>query len=143
MTFKQDSSRGYTNISSSNSDEILRSLLSSVYGLPFLPIYDVLPTWTESKTMISILYPSSSEVGNNALNRAFKAAHPSQWTFITQLRKFHAEVETKYLQLAVGTMPSQPVAKKWRVRDGRLKRLVDNYNPSEKLDFIRKIGYMF
>ena len=90
---------------------------------PFLPINDVLPAWTELKTKIWILYPSSyisdyinyfettwlfstsypismwnvtsaveydeprtnnaSEGGNNALNRAFKAAHPSLWTFLT------------------------------------------------------------
>ena len=31
-------------------------------------------------------------------------------------------------------MPSQPVTKKWKVREGRLKHLVDNYNPSGKLD---------
>ena len=46
---------------------------------------------------------NASEWGKNALNRAFKAVHFSLWTFLTKLRKFHAEVETKYLQLAVGT----------------------------------------
>ena len=75
---------------------------------------------------------NASEWGNNVLNtnRAFKAAHPSLWTFLTKLRKFHAEVETKYLQVAVGTTPSQPVPKKWRIREGRLKHLADNYKPS-------------
>ena len=105
-------------IPSYNSDEVLRS---SVYGLFFQQIDDVVPAWTELETKIGILFPTSkllgysppailspcgmsplpwsmtknaSERGNNALNRAFKAAHPSLWTFLTKLRKFHAEVET-------------------------------------------------
>ena len=41
----------------SNSDEVLTS---SVYRLFFQPIDDVLPAWTELKTKICILFPSSS-----------------------------------------------------------------------------------
>ena len=58
--FNQAQMRPFQKIPSSNSDEVLRPLLSSVYGLPFLPIDDVLPAWTQLKTNIWILYPSSS-----------------------------------------------------------------------------------
>ena len=43
---------------------------------------------------------NASEGGNNTLNMAFNASHPSMWTFISSLRKFHAEVETKLCLLA-------------------------------------------
>ena len=85
---------------------------------------------------------NASEGGNNALNRAFNSSHPTLWSFISTLRKFHAEVETQVLQIAVGTQPCEPVAKKWKVRDARIKHLVDGYNPAQKLEFIRKIGYL-
>ena len=75
-------------------------------------------------------------------NRAFNASHPTLWTFIATLRKFHAEAETKY-QISLGTEPSQPVAKKWKVRDEKIKILMNNYNPGNKMDFMIKIGYMF
>ena len=156
-----------------STSEVLRVLLSSVYGLPFLPIGDVLDAWTEMKTRIWILYPThaitdyityfektwlfstsypismwnissaveydeprtnnASEGGNNALNRAFNASHPSMRTFISTLRKFHAEVETKYQQMSVGTATSE----------ARIKHIVESYNPADKLDFLRKIGYLF
>ena len=80
---------------------------------------------------------------NNALNRAFNASHPTLWTFIATLRKFHAEAETKHLQISLGTAPSQPVAKKWKVRDEKINIFMNNYNPGNKMDFMIKIGYMF
>ena len=86
---------------------------------------------------------NASEGGNNALNRAFNASHPSMWTFISTLRKFHAEAETKYQQISVGTATSEPSAKRWRVREARLKHVVESYNPADKLDFLRKIVYLF
>ena len=86
---------------------------------------------------------NASEGGNNALNRAFHASHPTLWTFISTLRKFHAEAEAKHLQISLGTAPSQPVAKKWKIRDEKIKILMNNYNPGNKMDFMIKIGYMF
>ena len=68
---------------------------------------------------------NASEGGNNALNRAFNASHPSMWTFISTLRKFHAEVETEYQQISVCTATSEPVAKIWRVREARIKHVVE------------------
>ena len=181
--FNQAQSRKFQKIPGSNTDDILRVLLSSVYGLPFLPVNDVLQGWIELKTKMWILYPTpaisdyiryfentwlfssaypvrmwnvsdavehdqprtnnASEGGNNALNRAFDASHPTLWTFISTLRKFHAEAETKHLQISLGTAPSQPVAKKWKVRDEKIKILMNNYNPGNKMNFMIKIGYMF
>ena len=180
--FNQAQSRKFLKIPGSNTDDILRVLLSSVYGLPFLPVNDVLQGWIELKTMMWILYPTpaisdyiryfentwlfssaypvrmwnvfdavehdqprtnnASEGGNNALNRAFDASRPTLWTFISTLRKFHAEAETKHLQISLGTAPSQPVAKKWKVRDEKIKILMNNYNPGNKMDFMIKIGYV-
>ena len=39
-------------------DEVLRSLLYSVFGLPFLPLNDVVNAWTELKTRLWYLYPT-------------------------------------------------------------------------------------
>ena len=39
-------------------DEQLRPLLNSVYGLPFLPVHDILPAWTELKTTLFTLRPT-------------------------------------------------------------------------------------
>ena len=173
--------RKFQKIPDSTSDEVLQVFLSSVYGLPFLPIGDVLYAWTELKTRIYILYPTpaitdyityfekiwslstsysismgnitsavendeprtnnASEGGINALNRAFYASHPSMWT--STLRKSHAEVETKYQQMSVGTATSEPVSKRWTVREARIKHVVESYNPADKLDFLSKIGYLF
>ena len=55
--FNQAQMRRFQKIPDSTSDGVLRVLLSSVYGLPFLPIGDVLHAWTELKTRIGILYP--------------------------------------------------------------------------------------
>ena len=176
----EDACSTSTKIPDSTSDEFH---LSSVYGLPFLLIGDVLDIWTVLKTRIWILYPTSaitdfityfektwifstsnpismwnissaveydeprtnnaSEGGNTALNRAFSASHPSMWTFISTLRKFHSWVETKYQQTSVGTATLEPVAERWRVRKARIKHVVESYNPADKLDFLRKIGYLF
>ena len=172
--------RKFQKIPDSTSDEVL---LSSVYGLPFLPIGDVLDALTDLK--IWILYPTpsitnyityfektwlfstsylqsscglwniSSAVeydeprtnnasggGKNALNRAFNASHPLMRTFISTLRNFHAEVETKYQQMSVDTATSEPVAKRWRVREAKINHVVESYNPADKLDFLRKIVYL-
>ena len=67
---------------------------------------------------------NASEGGNNALNRASNSSHPSMWTFISTLRKFHSEVETKYQQMSDDTATSEPVAKRWRVRKARIKHVV-------------------
>ena len=40
-------------------DEVLRSLLYSLFGLPFLPLSDVVNAWTELKTRLWFLYPTS------------------------------------------------------------------------------------
>ena len=162
-------------------DQPLRQTLSSVYGLPFLPVDDVLPTWTELKTLAFNLRPcpaiskyiayieknwifnssypismwnvstaveydeprtnNSSEGGNNGLARMFNSQHPSLWTFIDGLRAFHAEQEMKYQQLSQGESPNEPQRKKWREREAKLRMLVDNYDRSNKLDFIQKVSY--
>ena len=49
--------RRFQKIPDSTSDEVIQVLLSSIYGLHFLPIGDVLDAWTELKTRICILYP--------------------------------------------------------------------------------------
>ena len=56
--FNQAQMRRFQKIPDSTSDEVLQVPLSSVYGLPFLPIVDVLDAWTELKTRIWILYPT-------------------------------------------------------------------------------------
>ena len=53
--FNQAQTQRFQKIPDSTSDEVL---LASVYGLPFLPIGDVLDAWTELKTRIWILYPT-------------------------------------------------------------------------------------
>ena len=40
-------------------DEVLRSLLYSLFGLPFLPLSDVVNAWTELKTRLWFVYPTS------------------------------------------------------------------------------------
>ena len=40
-------------------DEVLRSLRYSLFGLPFLPLSDVVNAWTELKTRLWFLYPTS------------------------------------------------------------------------------------
>ena len=45
--------------------------------------------------------------------------------------------------MSVGTATSEPVVKRWRVREARIKHVVESYNPAEKLDFLRKIRYLF
>ena len=55
--FIQARMRRFQKIPDSTSDEVLQVLLSSVYGLPFLPIGDALDPWTELKTRNWILYP--------------------------------------------------------------------------------------
>ena len=57
QSFNQAQMRKFQKIPISSDDDVLRSLLSSVHGLPFLPIPDVLDAWTEFKAKIWILYP--------------------------------------------------------------------------------------
>ena len=45
--------------------------------------------------------------------------------------------------MSVGIATSEPVAKRWRVREARIKHVVESYNPADKLDILRKIGYLF
>ena len=46
--------------------------------------------------------------------------------------------------MSVGIATSEPIAKRWRVREARIKHVVESYNPAaDKLDFLRKIGYFF
>ena len=181
--FCQSQLRRFRKIDGFKDDEILRCLLCSVYGLPFLPLADVMGGWTELKTRLWLLYPSAaissyiayfetnymlsnsyppakwnvssaveyneprtnnvSEGGNNALGHAFKSAHPQIWTFVDGLKSFHAEIEQKYLHKDSGRQVNEPIKVKWREREATLKRIVDNYNPNAKLDFIRTIGYHF
>ena len=122
----------------------------SIYSIPPLPsqIWSLSTSYPISMGNITSAVENdeprtnnASEGGNNALNRAFNASHPSMWT--STLRKSHAEVETKYQQMSVGTATSEPVSKRWRVREARIKHVVESYNPVDKLDFLSKIGYLF
>lgn len=164
-------------------DQPLRQLLSSVYGLPFLPIDDVIIAWSELKAALFNLRPTAaiskyiayfeknwifnasypiamwnvssaveyeeprtnnaSEGGNNGLARMFKSQHPTIWTFIEGLLSFHSEQEMKFLQLDQGGNPNEPQKRKWREREEKLRRLVDEYDPCEMLKFIQTIGYNF
>ena len=129
--FNQAQTRRFQKIPDSTFDEVL---LSTVYGLLSSAVeYDKPRT------------SNASEGGNNALNRAFNTAHPSMWTFISTLRKFPAEVEIKYQHMSVGTVTSEPVP-----RDGESGKRGSStllratmYNLADKLDFLRKIGYLF
>ena len=69
--------------------------------------------------------------------------HPTIWTFIEGLLAYHSEQETKLLQLDQGDNPNEPQKRKWRKREEKLKRLVDEYEPLEKLKFIPTIGFNF
>ena len=84
-----------------------------------------------------------SEGENNSLASAFASKHPTIWDFITKLKRFHAEVEKKYGLIDQGIRPDEPQRRRWREREQRIKDFVDNYNPSAKLIFIRRIGLHF
>ena len=86
---------------------------------------------------------NASEGGNTALSNAFSSNHPTIWVFIETLAKFHTETETKYLQIASGGNPAEKARRKWRIREQKLRNLVQNYNPARRLDFCREIGYNY
>ena len=94
---------------------------------------------------------NAPEGGNNALNRAFNGAQCKSFLypfgpsiFISTLRKSYTEVETKYLQLAIGTLPTEPIAKKWKEHEARLKYIVVHYmHPLKILTSSGRLGICF
>ena len=86
---------------------------------------------------------NASEGGNNSLASAFSSAHPTIWTFIDNLKEFHAEIELKYIQISQGQSPNEPQRKKWREREADILRHVRTYTPSTMLIFMRRIGLKF
>ena len=164
-------------------DTPLRELCSYVFGLPFVPVDDVLQAWSELKNELFKLRPTpqtvqyiryteetwifstsytldmwnvnaavnyeeprtnnASEGGNNAMKRHFKCDHPTIWKFIDCLRIFHAEVETKLEQLAQGHTVNAPRRLRWRKREQQIQKDVEEYNPADKREFMRKIGFKY
>ena len=180
--FKQAQMRRFQKIPDSTSVKVL---LSSVYGLPFLLIGDVLDAWTELKTRIWILYPTtvhchhrlhhllrgdlallhllphlhvehlfSSGVRRAQDQQRFRKREQRSEECLKHFTPIHVDLHINTQQVScrggdqVSTdvcwqATSEPVAKRCRVRIARIKHVVESYNPADKLDFLRKIGYLF
>ena len=155
--FNQLQLKQFRIISDYHSNEVLRIHLRCVYGLPFIPLTDVIDAWTELKAVIWTCCPTrgvpvaatlngdprtnnASEGGNNALKHATTSNNPCIWSFVPTIRAFNSEMEQKLLLLWQNIDPERPQRPRWRSREETIKRLVETYNSADKVGTMRAVG---
>ena len=86
---------------------------------------------------------NASEGGNNAIKTAAGCAHPTIWKCIEKLREFNSEMELHILHSDTGMPADQQPRTHWRLKQERIKRIVQTYDPNTVTHYCRRLGYLF
>ena len=84
-----------------------------------------------------------AEGGNLKLKTTFACSNPKIWKFIDLLRKVQAQTEFVLVQHHTGRNQPSGRKKKWKDREARIANVVRDYESRQKLDYLKRIGYLF
>ncbi|XP_050512889.1 uncharacterized protein LOC126888581 [Diabrotica virgifera virgifera] len=85
-----------------------------------------------------------AEPAHRRLQTELGVDHPTIWKFIDSLRKVHKGRDVHYKQLVAGNLPPLKKKKKYRDADGRILRLVRNFNADgDILQYLRGLAHNY
>lgn len=105
------------------------------------PLFPIM-LWNSYSTIRSSLplTNNSLEGWHHGFHRLVNSNHPSLWTFINKLKEQHSLTQLELRQVQSGVQVRRQ-KKVYKARYERIKRLVDQYNRSDILSYLRNISY--